>query len=58
MSNTSASKPSLPTPHVADAAKIVMGAGLRLPTRPTHVADQSKIGFGAGLRLPTQRKVA
>jgi hypothetical protein len=51
-------KPSVLPVHVTDGGKIVMGAGLRLPTAPGHVADQGKIGFGAGLRLPTQHKSA
>jgi hypothetical protein len=51
-------KPSPVPAQVADSGKIVMGAGLRLPTAPAHVADQGKISFGAGLRLPAERTTA
>jgi hypothetical protein len=58
MTQSLQSKPSSVPGHVADVGKIVMGAGLRLPTAPTHVADPGKISFGAGLRLPAERKSA
>jgi hypothetical protein len=48
---------SAPT-HVADSGKIVLGAGMRLPTAPAHVADPGKILLGAGMRLPVKRKAA
>jgi len=58
MNQSLKNKPSSVPAHVADAGKIVLGAGVRLPTAPAHVADQGKIGFGAGVRLPAERKTA
>jgi hypothetical protein len=51
-------KPSSVPAHVTDSGKIVMGAGMRLPTAPAHVADEGKIVMGAGMRLPVERKAA
>lgn len=48
-------KPSSVPVHVSDAGKIILGAGVRLPTAPAHVVDKGKIGFGAGVRLPPER---
>jgi hypothetical protein len=58
MTQSLRSKPSSVPVHVADVGKIVIGAGLRLPTAPIHVADPGKITVGAGLRLPVGRKSA
>jgi hypothetical protein len=52
------SKTSPAPSQVADSGKIVLGAGLRLPTAPEHVADKGAIRFGAGLRMPAERKAA
>lgn len=52
-----APQPATP-PHVADAGRIALGAGFRLPTEPAHVADHGKVSVGAGFRLATERKPA
>jgi hypothetical protein len=58
MNHSLSTKSPVAVSHVADSGKIVLGAGIRLPTTPAHVADQGKIGFGAGIRLPSMRKSA
>ena len=58
MNKSLQNKPSSMPVHVADAGRIILGAGVRLPTAPAHVADQGKIRFGAGVRLPAERKAA
>lgn len=52
------SKPSTVPVQVADADKIVMGAGFRLPPALAHVTDSGKIRLGAGFRLPVEHKTA
>lgn len=51
-------QPSATKPLVTDAGKLVLDAGLRLPSAPAHVADSGKIRLGAGLRLPPDRTAA
>jgi hypothetical protein len=41
--------------QAGDSGKIVLGAGMRLPTARAHVADPGKIVLGAGMRLPAER---